>query len=298
MPIDELMHKPRAIELLSHHLQQGTLILFLGAGASSGIGLPGWLDFVNCMRDDVGLSLIKPKANAEELQTAADEVKEKMESNEKYYMLLKKCLYINMPHLSWAVLNSELLNALGALLIGSKRGNIRRVVTLNFDSILERYLSLYGFVVRVVFRLPELEGSEDVRIYHPHGFLPHPSLKLSDSEDVMLGLDSVNKRLGTPGDPWWELTRHLLRSGVCLFVGMSERTFRDRALAPLLAKTGEEIHNQRLTGVWFLLESISDSARNQFIRNNVVPLEFKSEKEIIEFLLGICQKAAGYGIRI
>lgn len=297
---EELTHPRRALDFLAANLQQGTLALFLGAGASSGMGLPEWFDFVNKIREKVGLAPIpdSPTPNAEDLQIAADEIKEKCKTDKEYLQFLKECLYKDMVGLSWEALQNKLLTAVGALLIGSKRGNVRRVVTLNFDSMIEWFLSMYGFVTRVIYHLPELEGSEDVRVYHPHGFLPHDSLNLQDSDFVILGLDSVNKRLGTTGDPWFEMTRHILRTKVCLFVGLSERSFSDRSLAPLLTATGDELRKKRPTGIWLLKNNISDTKQKQFLRNNVVPLVLEKPDEIADFLLDICRKAAVGGIRV
>jgi hypothetical protein len=294
MKYKELTYPDRAQDFLVSHLTQGTLILFIGAGASTGLGLPNWPDLINRLRNGVGLSTIATFQSAEDLQKAADQVLRKCSSEGAYRQLVKKCLYQDIDSLSSDVLQNRLLTALGAMLMGSKRGNVRRVVTLNFDSMLEWYLSLYGFVVRVVFRLPELEGSEDVRIYHPHGFLPHPSRPLwRDSDFLQLSFDSVNERVGTLGDPWFEMTRHLLRSGVCLFVGLSEQTFSDRSLTPLLKTTGQELSSQRPTGIWLLKrDAVPEETQELFLGNNVVPVALPSDKHIVDFLLGICQKAA------
>ena len=217
----------------------------------------------------------------------------KSQSQDDYFKLLKECLYAGMDTLSLdVVMQNKFLMALGALLMGSRRGNIRRVVTFNFDSMLEWVLLLYGFTFRVVYRLPELEGSEDVRIYHPHGFLPHPSLDLEDSDFVILDLNSVDTRLGTVSDPWPAMIRYLLGSGLCLFVGLSERTLVDRSLSPLLTTTGKQIDGQRVTGIWLLRNSIEKAIEDQFLDNNVVPIVLRSANSIADFLMGICQKSA------
>ncbi len=295
---DELTYAPRAAQFLADHLQRGTLVVFLGAGASQGMGLPSWVDFVNNARRIKGLEdvALSPEPTAEVLQAGSDEVREACGSDLAYMQLLKECLYKDLPELSWGLLRNDLLTALCALLMGSKRGNVRRVVTLNFDSMLEWFLSMYGFIARVVYKLPQLEGAEDVRIYHPHGFLPHKSLNLKDSDFVLLGLDSVNGRIGRLGDPWFELSRHLLRSGVCLFVGLSERTFQDRALAPLLADVGGAIQGERPTGIWILVGDVGARTKQAFLRNNVVPLVFTKKAEVSTFLLDICKEAAKGGI--
>src|SRR6185369_1769279 len=125
--------------------------------------------------------------SADSLQRAADEVRRKFGSddNRGFAELVQKCLYSGV-HLDDEIVRNNLLIALGALMTGSRRGSVSRVVSFNFDSVLEWYISLYGFVPRVVLQPPVDEGSEDVRIYHPHGFLPHPDQHLDGSEFVVL----------------------------------------------------------------------------------------------------------------
>lgn len=290
---EDLKHPPSAIEYLSTCLRKGTLVLFLGAGASKGFGLPNWKDLINLLRKEVELPEITDSPSADDLQHAADEVKTALKnSDEDFLELIRKHLYTDSRNLPLVKLfDNHLLISVSALLMGSRRGHISRVVTLNFDSMLEWFLSLYGFIVKTTFELPDLEGSEDVRIYHPHGFIPHPLLKMKSSDFVILGMDSVNERLGTPGEPWFEMTRHILDTGVCLFIGMSGNTLSDRILAPLLNTCGKKSRSKRPLGVWILKEELIDKKANEFRNNNIIPISITSEEEISEFLLNICQKA-------
>lgn len=290
---EELMDPQNAVEFLSRCLAKGTLTLFLGAGSSSGMGLPGWGEFINNLLLAKGFSPVDPKSDSLKLQTSADTVERACSLRKKEYLsLVKKFLYEGVMFNS-DLLKNDLLIALSALLIGSKRGNISRVVTLNFDSTLEWVLSTYGFTFRAVSRLPELEGSEDVRIYHPHGFLPHPSMKnMMDSETVILGFDSVNQRLGDNNDPWNAVMRHLSRSGVFLFVGLSERTFQDRSITPLLTATWKDLQESRPVGIWILKEKPQE--RDIFLRSGVAPIVLDSNKKISDFLLSVCQLAYTY----
>jgi hypothetical protein len=244
MAIDHLMEETRALDFLASNLSDGTLVLVLGAGTSAGVGLPNWHTLVNRLRFRADLKAVPMNASADDLQSAADEVlREFCKGDERDFAQLVKASLYDGVTLSSQVLKNDLLIALGALMIGSRRGSVKRVLTLNFDSMLEWYLTLHGFVPRVIVKPPVIEGAEDVRIYHPHGFLPHPSLSFTSSDFVMLGLRSINLRLGTSGDQWFELMRHVLRTGICLFVGLSEQSFRDRALAPLLTAVGKELVN-------------------------------------------------------
>ncbi|WP_316849630.1 SIR2 family protein [Pedobacter agri] len=291
---DNLKHVPSSITYLSTKLNEGNIVLFLGAGASRGFGLPNWVELVNGIRKNVLLDPIPTSATAQDLQLGADEILDELKGDsEKLISLIETELYQNFDKLSMVdAFNNHLLVSISAMLMGSKRGRVTRVITLNYDSMLEWFLSLFGFVVKTVHSLPDLEGSEDVRIYHPHGFVPIPNNGMVASDFIILGMDSVNKRLGTPGNPWFEMTRHILNSGLCLFIGMSENTLLDSALAPLFKTCGDACISTRPLGLWLLGSSIHSSKERAFERNNIVPIVLNSHDEIPEYLLKICQGAS------
>ena len=303
MDFDYLRNEKYAIDILAESLVNGTLVLFLGTGVSVGAGLPRWPDLIKSMREEVGLTSDNLGDSDEALQDAADEVEIKFFSNNKkgFAELVRKCLYGDVK-LDESLLSDRGLIALGALISGSRRGSVSRVVTLNFDCILEWYLSLYGFISQVVFNLPAAEGSEDVRIYHPHGFLPHSDFNAKSSNFVMLGLKSINERLSEPSDDWNALLRHVLTTGMALFIGLSERSFRDRALSSWLehaAKKNQKRCPDLPTGFWVLkLEGKEKSAQEielieqKFLASRIVPLRQPNAEGISSFLLRICQKAA------
>ncbi len=139
-------------------------------------------------------------------------------------------------------------------------------------------------------------GAEDVRIYHPHGFLPHPALDIDGSDFVVLGLKSINLRLGKPHDEWLALLRHVLLSGLGLFVGLSEHSFRDRALDPLLTEAATHLKGRRPTGFWVLKsegdEKEKEEVNREFLECNIVPLQQSTFQDVPKFLLDVCQRAA------
>lgn len=285
-----LVYKPNAIEYLAHRLNQGTLVLFLGAGASRGFGLPDWLTLVNKLREVANLPVLSGNPTADELQEAADEVEDSLKG-ESLKEAIKNILYIGFDEIKiQQVLDNHLLVAVTSLLMGSKRGRVSRVVTLNYDSMLEWFLELFGFLVQPVYKLPVLEGSEDVRIYHPHGYIPHASLGLVSSDKIILSRSSADLRLGSQNDPWFEMTRHLLNTGVGLFIGMSENTLGDRALSPLFSHCAEQLKGTRPLGIW-LLYGGEVSKGKDFSRKAIIPLSIKDDSEMVGFLLEICQKA-------
>ena len=291
---DLLLHPPRAQECLARHLRDGSLALFLGAGVSQDSGLPGWYELVSRLRRDVGLSPPAPDAGTRELQLAVDKVRAKCRSDSEYRQKVREHLWSGIDELSPSILRKDLLAALGALLTGSARGTVRCAVTLNYDNILESFLSLYGFSTRIVRQPPELEGSEDVRIYHPHGFLPHPSSESQLSDFVILSSESVSLRAGLPGDEWRDTLRYLLGSHVFLFVGLSKRAFDDPELSPLLAAVAKTRGRSRPIGIWLLKQQprMSETESEHFMRSGIVPIVLSSKKKVVDFILGICQQAA------
>ncbi len=294
MHIDHFTYPERAERYLAGALSAGTLVLFLGAGMSSGAGLPNWPVLVRRMRGEVGLPTDDIEDPADALQRAADDVRRALDGDEQRFAeVVTKCLYEGVD-LEESLVCDNLLVALGALMMGSRRGSVRRVVTFNFDSVLEYYLSVSGYVPLVVVKPPVDEGTEDVRVYHPHGFLPHPDLDIASSESVILGLKAINERLGSPHDEWFTTVRQVLLTGVGLFVGLSEHSFRDRALAPLLADVAKNVKNRRPTGFWILAEKRDKmkSLQEEFLEYNIVPLQLDGYQLVPKFLLRVCQLAA------
>jgi hypothetical protein len=293
MILEELKIKKFAIEELSTHFYNGTLSLFLGAGVTKDFGLPNWNMLITRMYEKSGLGKIPHTTNAESLQHCADKVRELYKQEDDFKKLLIDCLYEKITLSSVLKSNNKLLPSIGTLLMGNRQGKIQRVMTLNFDCILEWYLSSYGYQVRVIHTLPSLEGLEDVRLYHPHGFLPHPSLNYisASAGEPILGFNSVNKRIANTDDKWSIFTRHLIESSLCIFIGLSEETFNDRSFFPIVKRANEEIIENRPTGFWLFKEG-EISSENQISMENekIVPLNFSKFDDIAEFLTKICNR--------
>jgi hypothetical protein len=287
----ELTYPPRAISKLGQYLHSGSITLFLGAGASTGVGLPKWIDLVNNLRETKGLSKVPDYSNADQLQLAVSEFRKKCTSDDEYNKIVKEVLYADVTNDTNKLLHSDLLMAIGALIMGSRRGSVKKVVTYNFDSVLEWYLQLNGYVSRVIQNLPTLEGSEDVTIYHPHGFLPINELNLSDSETIIFDFHSVNRRIGRVEDHWNNKIRQIMLSSVCLFVGLSINSFRDRAINPFLTNCSDNIKNGPL-GFWLFKDDISEEDEDACLECKIVPIKFETNLQISDFILEICRNAS------
>ena len=301
----ELKDRDFAIDYLAGHLIEGTIVLFLGAGASKGFGLPSWIELANKLRDEMNklrdtenparphLSPIQEDSSVEQVQLAIDEDLDIIKHDEqKKIELISKLLYPNSLA-GLKAYNNNLLIALSSLLIGRRRGHINKVVTYNYDSMLEWFLSLFGFSVNTIHELPSLEGSEDVRIYHPHGYIPHPMMDSQNSSTFLVfGMQDANKRL-RDGEKWRQKTKEIMASGVCLFVGMSGNTLTDRSVSPIISEVGEMVKNERPLGIWIYKDNLTPAKDSEFLRNNIIAVPIQDADEICDFILEISQKSLG-----
>ncbi len=171
-------------------------------------------------------------------------------------------------------------------MMGSRRGRVREVWTLNFDDILEWYLRLNGFVAQVVTELPTLLGEPDVTVYHPHGFLPLDSVNGTRSPIVFDDKSYAKRTLGL-NEPFLEATRNILCSKVVLAVGMS---WDDDIVEKLIKASGDTVKNRPLA-FWLFGPGLSPDDRKNCIDFNVVPLEFDAFSDYPAFLLKVCEKA-------
>ena len=286
----ELKDRDLAANYLAGHLINGTIVLFLGAGASKGFGLPTWIELANKFRGKFRLTPIPDESSVEEVQLAIDEALDEIDHDEsKKIELISELLYPESLANIKAYSNN-LLIALSSLLIGRRRGHINKVVTYNYDSMLEWFLSLFGFSVNTIHELPSLEGSEDVRIYHPHGYIPHDMINSQCSSFLIFGMQDANKRL-RDGEAWRQKTKEIMASGVCLFVGMSGNTLTDRSISPIISEVGEMVKNERPLGIWIYKDDLSQTKDKEFLRNNIIALPIPEAEDICDFILEISQKS-------
>lgn len=181
-------------------------------------GLPNWTVLVDRAFESVGeprpVGLSEPLA-AERLlidHCGRDEL--------KFARLVRKALYDKVDLSMSALRRQELLAAIGALTMASNRGSVSRVLTFNFDDLLERFLTYYGFFIEPVTSVPAWGSRIDTRIFHIHGFLPS-----NEKEDVQGPIVLAQKHFdaitGKDGHPWRALMVDLFRTHTCIFIGLS-----------------------------------------------------------------------------
>ncbi|MET4167309.1 MULTISPECIES: SIR2 family protein [Gordonia] len=272
---------------LAGYLRSGQVSLLLGAGVSTGLNLPDWRELVEACENDAGVT---PDPDLDLLRRM-DHVRISLNTHEEYADLVKENLYKKLSGTNSYpddLLRNRMLISIGALVMSSVRGSVTEVLTLNFDDVLDWYLHLHGFRTQVITNLPALvAGNTDVRIMHMHGFLPlMPRFERSDW--MLLSHDSLIDRLRDHTAPWPVAIGSIIQSKILLAVGTS---LGDTDLDVLLAQTARFVSGQRPVG-YVLAKDVSSSRVKILRERGIETVSFSDYKEVPEFLLNVCQRAA------
>ena len=284
----------KLIEYLGGQLLRGRLALLLGAGVSVPFGLPSWECLLTRMSNNVGFGPLPDKAD---LLRRAQAIKDKHFSNDEdgFLELTHACLYDGVSVEMASLERHPLLSAIGSLVMASRRGSASRVITLNYDDILETYLEYYGFDVTSVCSERHWAPNSDVVIYHPHGFLPLGKAR-DRSKTIVISTKDYLKAIKNDTDNVWRLIfLDTLRTHTCLHIGLSGD---DLNVASLTSST-EDYHAGRprevaYSGLRFCLESERQKSDDLITTSEATGIHthfFKDWAELPIFLFRICQEA-------
>jgi hypothetical protein len=293
-PISSYLDKGIAVEEIAKWLGSGSLCLFLGAGISmSSSEFPSWVGLVRACAEQKGFDIsgIGVSTPIDKLLKLMEAVRRKCTDFEEYKELVRWRLNESFD-LGHQHLQNALLISIGALLMPSTRGSISDVVTYNFDDLLEWYLNLHGFRVQVVTELPFLCEDVDVRIFHPHGFLPKSARYISSSHFVFDSFE-YDLLVGNEKSPWFAECKHILRQKIALMIGIS---CDDPVLISLVRHTSDELIKSGVPRPVTFLLNRSEAIVNEiewYLDRSIVPIGFDNFEEIWQFILAICQNAAG-----
>jgi hypothetical protein len=285
--------RPGLIDILAKQLNAGSLSIFLGAGVSTYYGIPSWTGLLENLWSERG----KPVPTSDLLR-AAELYRRQFRPNDNAGFLVdvKHALYKTFKMDFDSLLGNPTLAAIGALVMSSRRGNVSRVVTFNYDDVLETYLEHHGFNTISLSDAKHWTTSVDVTLYHPHGFLPlQPGRTFS--EDIVLDQKSYSHVIGDVNNLWHQQLFSLMRSHTLLLIGLSGT---DPNLDSLLFKSKEAHASLNMpaaskplfNAVRVTTDADPDTAglfedRGVFTANVV-----DYRVALPEFLFSICQRAA------
>jgi SIR2-like domain len=279
--------KPATLKhYLGQQLKRGRLALILGAGASFGFGLPDWRKLVDDMFDEAGKVPppdLSPPDASDSLYVdilARDDV--------RLVEILHKALYRKFDSRINILRQSELLTGLAALLVRSVRGHASRVISFNFDDVLEQFLKYFGLTVHSIAAMPSWGSAADVKVYHPHGFTPQDGKGRSDRVVfTKLQLERVVDDFAK----WEALLLETLSRHTCVFIGLSGE---DPHLSSLLSKV-DPIHVAKSQGEAFWgvrFGDRTDTNSRKWSHRGVFPVILDDYSELPSWLFETCQEAA------
>lgn len=231
--------KADIIALLNQGAQKGNLVLVLGAGASVPSGLPSWDQVTKEL-----ISVILPDAKSRDLAarlrhlTIPDyRLTRIVESLDPAFRLtVRDALY------GKRLRRNKTLEAVTAFVQRCQRKRKRlRIITYNFDDLLERHLDKAGLKKRYLvidskdsyYRFRTANPS--LAIFHPHGFIPFNGDLERLLGTMLVFSERQYHRSYFDRSHWTSVVqRELFSSCSCLFVGCS---FNDQDQRRLLDQT-------------------------------------------------------------
>ena len=286
------------IAALAGALREGSLALLLGAGCSSGMNLLSWHEIANVCSEEASRRWSDKKAllattftggtRAEDLFSRMEFIRKLYGDDSAYLQAIRGILYKNHPN-GITGEPSDLLRAIGAMTISSRRGSVQEVISLNFDCLLEWYLGLHGMVTQVISRWPTLLGDADVNIYHPHGYLPVSSQYGDKSEMIIFDSAEVDKNISNQ-PAWRQVFKQLITSRIILAVGLGGR---DYLLRSLLYDAMSEVKKEkaRPLGCWLCTKSVNEETREQIRGRGFIVVSVDDKDEAPKLLFDVCCEA-------
>lgn len=284
----------KLINYLAGQLVTGRLALLLGAGVSISFGLPGWNDLIRQMSKSAKFERFKPTDNA--LRRAQAIKDERFSDDENGFLdLVQSSLYKGVEIELEQLINHKLLAAIGSLVMASRRGSASKVITLNFDDILETYLEYFGFDVASIVEEKHWAPNSDVVIYHPHGFLPSSSARKRSKKIVLSSEEFLSAISDNLNNAWRLLLLSTLRTHTCLYIGLSGEDLNIESLMSGVAS----LHAGRpreaaFSGIRFGLKAKSREQKDIISTSRargVFTHLIKSWEDLPLFLFRVCQEA-------
>ena len=282
-----------AVKAVGALLRAGCLNLFLGAGISSGFGLPFWRLLVARILghgdNPTFVEGLKGKSDRDmgRLIDAVDN------GNAEYVSKVHDALYKDVSaELVEQLQRSPLLLAVTALLTGTYRGRIHQVFTYNYDNLLEQYLNMLGYTFSIRMSPSDYSFKSDVEINHVHGFLPQDWTSAAKMPELVLSERSYRSRRAEITEGWSSYVEHSFYTKSALILGLSGD---DSATLDIFERVKKRVHrSDDYNGYWLLTPDAYARNAEPIREVRMCPIPIEKEK-LPAFVFGVCQAARDTG---
>lgn len=281
------------LPFLADRLAEGNLLIFLGAGVSRFYGMPDWETLLReVKRHGAGHSV--PKGGLS-MSAWAEEIRNGLYPGDKdgFNAAITSALYSMDGSAKFDILkvaDNKSLRSIGALCHGSRRGYAKKVITLNYDCLLEAYFRFHGVASQTIHSPTFLERGADVTIYHPHGYIPHPSFDDDRSDGIVLTREDYESAVDSR---WEETILSLLSTHFVLFIGLSGEDDRISRLCGKARKSNPFVLKHELPFYGVRICSKDGPLASQWGSRGVYCKEVAQlTRSIPNFLFSICREAA------
>lgn len=238
----------------------GRFSMLLGAGVSSSAGLPDWDTLLNSLfvsmltEDGVGgknvdreqiSSIVKrlrhidgPSALMLARYIRKGIAADSQAEQGKFISAVTEQLY-GLRNKSYAI-SSPLIKSIASLCAPTRTGaKVKAVITYNFDDLLEREIKERGLSFRSIFEEVDLPSSEELPIYHVHGFLPEDRGAYQNiSKATLVFSEEGYHQIYRDAYHWSNLIQlNGLKETTCVMVGLSLTDPNLRRLLEISAKS-------------------------------------------------------------
>lgn len=274
--------------------------LFLGAGVSSSAGMPNWNKLLNSLFvsyltnefdkskniSDIDINEIVDRLNQVDEQSALMAARylrkglSKQQINDNTFVkTITRSLYELRDKTKSE--NSTLINSITNICMPRQNGaRIRSVVTYNFDDLLEKNLSQKSIKHHSIYTDNENPSSDELPIYHAHGFLPEDRLSYTslDKTTLVFSEEGYHHIYSDPYH-WSNLIQlYNLKENNCLMIGLSMTDPNLRRLLDISAKNSElnrhYVFMNRLSQDKFIYDTIDEKDEtNKRIKTKVQKIE-------------------------
>jgi hypothetical protein len=283
--------EPNEIRRIHKH---GNLAIFVGAGVSSGCGLPNWKDLIDSIAERIwkykkptiskkAIDFIKTQSITDIARLARNEVGSDLNR------IIAETLYIDKE----IKISDTILSIVNS--------GIRHICTLNYDDLIEEG---FGLEMRNYQSVVNGENfnihNPSPIIYHPHGYLPRWGNHNEYKEHcVVLSDDDYNTMYSNPLSWANTIQTSLLVTKSVLFVGMSMQDPNLKRLLKLTKSIGcNHNHYAILPSPHLTLRGLEPNSNNQIkqtiscdmLSSNVKIHWINNYNEIPEYIKNITQE--------